>query len=121
MSPKPKKDLAREHIQTALEDYERGSENDAVNALFYAAEAAVVALADYHGINTQQRHNLKADAATELFLRKLIDQDFGPLLRELNQARKDIWYEGDEPDFEDGLEDVIAQVEELVSAAEEQA
>jgi hypothetical protein len=46
VSPKPKRELAREHLETAREDLGRQHEKDAVNALFYAAEAAVVAFAD---------------------------------------------------------------------------
>lgn len=66
MSPKEKKKLAREHLETARDDLGGGREKDAINALFYAAEAAeaaVVALADAHGIDTKKRHYLKADAA----------------------------------------------------------
>ncbi len=118
MSPKPKRELAREHLETAREDLGGGREKDAVNALFYAAEAAVVALADAHGIETSKKHYLKADAATELHRRGLLGDDFGPLLRQLNQARKDIWYEGDEPDFDQALEDVLADVETVVLEAE---
>ncbi len=61
MSPKAKKELAREHLETAREDISGGREKDAINALFYAAEAAVVALADTHGIDTPRRHYLKGE------------------------------------------------------------
>ena len=61
--------------------------------MFYAAEAAIVAIADRAGIETKQRHWLKAEAATELHERGVLDEDCGPLLRQLNQARKDVWYE----------------------------
>jgi hypothetical protein len=38
---------------------------------------------------------------------------------QLNQARKDIWYEGDDPDFGGrSLEDVFTDVEKLVEAGE---
>ena len=63
-----------------------------INAMFYAAEAAIVAIADRAGIETKQRHWLKAEAATELHERGVLDEDCGPLLRQLNQARKDVWY-----------------------------
>lgn len=120
MSPKTKKELAREHFETASDDINGGREKDAINALFYAAEAAVVALADAHGINTKKRHYLKADAATELHDRGLLEHDYGPLLRQLNQVRKDIWYEGDEPDLDQSLEDTLVDVETLVAEAEAQ-
>jgi hypothetical protein len=45
VSPKAKKDLAREHLETARDDLSGDREKDAINALFYAAEAAVVAAA----------------------------------------------------------------------------
>ncbi len=118
MSPKPKRELAREHLETAREDLAGGREKDAVNALFYAAEAAVVALAEAHGIETRRKHYLKADAAVELHRRGFLRHDFGSLLRQLNQARKDIWYEGDDPDFDRALEDILAEVERLVAEAE---
>ncbi len=92
--------------------------NDAVNALFYAGEAAVVALAAQHGIDTRKHHGLKADAAIELHNKGVLSEDYGSVLRMLNQARKDIWYEGEEPDLVGSLEDVLAEVEELVEVAE---
>ncbi len=49
MSPKAKRELAREHLETARDDISGGREKEAVNAFFYAAEAAVVAIADAHG------------------------------------------------------------------------
>ncbi len=118
MSPKAKHRLAREHLETARADLGGGREKDAVNALFYAAEAAVVALADVHGIETRKRHSLKAGAATELHTRGFLSDDFGPLLRQINQARKDIWYEGDEPSLDRTLEDILADIERLVVEAE---
>jgi len=49
----------------------------------------------------------------------VLEEDLAPLLRQLNQARKDIWYEGDDPDFGGrSLEDVLAEVEKLVEAGE---
>ncbi|MEA2369782.1 MAG: hypothetical protein QOH12_176 [Solirubrobacteraceae bacterium] len=91
VSPKTKRQLAREHCESARRDLEEGREKDAISALFYAAEAAVVAIADCHDIETRKHHGRKADAATELYERGLLSDDFGPLLRELNRARKDIW------------------------------
>jgi len=118
MSPKAKRELAREHLETAREDLDAGREKDAINALFYAAEAAAVALAEAHGIDTQKHHGLKADAVTELHEKHVIDVDYGPTLKRLNQARKDIWYEGDEPDLGEPLGNVLDEVERLVREAE---
>lgn len=121
MSPKAKHVLAREHLETARDDLDGGREKDAINALFYAAEAAVVSLTDKHGIATQRQHGLKADGATELHRRGVLRHDVGPLLKDLNQARKDIWYEGDDPELRQSLQDSFADVETLVTEAEAQA
>lgn len=51
--------------------------NDAVNALFYAGEAAVVALADLHEIDAKKHHGLKADAATELHNKGVVRSRWG--------------------------------------------
>lgn len=89
--------------------------------MFYAAEAAVVAVAERHGSDTKQQHWLKADTATELHERGILTEDYGTLVRQLNQARKDVWYEGDEPEFETSIEDVLVRVEALVDAAKSEA
>jgi uncharacterized protein (UPF0332 family) len=119
VSPKAKHELAREHLESARQDLDDDREKDAINALFYAAEAAIVALADRHDVETRRQHGRKADAASELHERGLLPQDFGPLLRDLNQARKDVWYEGDEPDLDESFEDILGHVELLVVAAED--
>jgi hypothetical protein len=118
VSPKAKRELAREHLETAREDVAGEREKEALNALFYAAEAAVVAIADEHGVDTKRSHRLKADAASELHARGVLDHDYGPLIRQLNQARKDVWYEGDEPELDQSFEDTLADVETLVDEAE---
>lgn len=119
MSPKDKRQLAHEHLEAAQHAVSDERLNDAVNALFYASEAAVVALANQHDIDTRQRHSLKANAAGKLYERGILEEDFRPLLLALNQARKDIWYEGEEPELGDGIEDMLAHVERLVDAAED--
>lgn len=118
VSPKNKPELAREHLEAARSASEDERMNDAVNALFYAGEAAIVALAEHHGIDTKKHHGLKADAASQLYTEGALAKDYGPLLRTLNQARKDIWYEGEEPELDDDLESIVAEVETLVEAAE---
>lgn len=120
MSPKAKRELAREHLETARDDVADSRAKEAINALFYAAEAAVVAIVDVHGVETKRSHRLKADAASELHASGVIDTDFGPMIRQLNQARKDAWYEGDEPELDQSLEETLASVETLVAAAEAQ-
>jgi len=118
VSPKDKRQLAREHLDAAQSAVEEERLNDAVNALFYAGEAAVVALADRNEIDTKKHHRLKADAASELHKKVVLTKDYGPVLRVLNQARKDIWYEGEEPELNGELDDLVAEVEGLVEAAE---
>lgn len=119
MSPKDKRELAREHLADAQAAIAADRVKDAVNALFYAAEAAVVALAERHQLETKRSHMLKADAANELYERGILIRDYGPLLRRLNQARKDIWYEGEEPGLEHHIGTVADEVQELVTLAEE--
>jgi hypothetical protein len=73
------------------------------------------------GRDGRQHHGLKADAAKQLHESGVLAQDHAPLLRTLNQARKDIWYEGDEPELGDDLESIAARIGELVEAAEAHA
>jgi len=118
MSPKDKRRLAREHLDDAETAASEDRLKDAVNALFYSAEAAVVALAERNSIDTRRQHQLKADAASEMHRTGALGRDYGPLLRTLNQARKDIWYEGDDPELGGDLDDLVNDVAELVAAAE---
>lgn len=118
MTPKRKHELAREHVDDARAALDDGRVKDAVNALFYASEAAIVSIAEHNGIDTKQHHGLKAGAATQLHRSGVLESDYGPLLRALNQARKDIWYDGEEPELDDELELIASRVEELVIAAE---
>lgn len=73
-------------------------------------------MADENGIATDKKHYLKADAAKELADRKVLDEDYSGLLRTLNEARKLVWYEGDDPQLKGSLEDVLIDVENLVEA-----
>ena len=43
--------------------------------------------------------------------------DLGPLLRDLNQGRKDYWYEGEDPDID--LETAYEEIDWLVNEAVE--
>jgi HEPN domain len=121
VSPKEKRQLAREHLEDGLAAVQDERLKDAVNALFYAAEAAVVAIAERHKIDTKRQHELKADAAVRLHEAGVLGENYGPLLRALNQARKDIWYEGEEPELNEDLENIAAEVEALVAAAQAQS
>jgi uncharacterized protein YutE (UPF0331/DUF86 family) len=119
MSPKSKVELARQHIGTARADLDDERTGEAINALFYAAEAALDFLADKHSINTQRKHYLKAKAAQTLHKKGVLANDYSSLLNDLNDARKAVWYAGDEPDM--NVEDAYADVEAFVEAAEVEA
>ena len=94
---------------------------EAVTWLFAALEAAVVAVADKHGIDTKKQHWKKAEVAKDLYDQGHFPADFSPTLDTLNRARKIAVYEGDEPDLGDeSLEDVAADVEAAVEAAEQE-
>lgn len=87
--------------------------------LHLAAEAAIVALAEREGIDTEKRHDKKAEAALELYRRGVVGDDLSESLRSLNQARKDATYEGEDPELgSDELESLAARIETVVEAAE---
>ncbi len=117
MSPKSKRELARQHLETARADLDGERYGDALNAMFHSAEAAVVWLADHHGIETRRLHWVKAEAAEQLHAGGVTGEDHGDLLRDLNQGRKDYWYDGEEPD-PDELRTHLSAVEALVLDAE---
>lgn len=56
MSPKPKHELAREHLDRALNAIDTGDVVVAITFLHLAAEAAIVTLAEREGIPTQKSH-----------------------------------------------------------------
>lgn len=117
MSPRSKSELAHDHLKAARDDLDGERTGDAINALFYAGEAAVVALAETHGIDTKKNHFLKASAASQLHQQGMLEHDLGPLLKDLNQARKDYWYEGEDPEID--LETTYEEIEWLVDEAVE--
>lgn len=122
MSPQSKSGLAREHFTRASAAFKAGDPVVGVTFLHLAAEAAIVALAELHGIATERQHWRKAEAATELHTRGILFTDLSPILELLNQARKDAGYEGEDPDFGDWTsEDLLGTVEEAVRTAEEES
>jgi hypothetical protein len=93
-----------------------------VTFLHLAAEAAIVALCELHGITTERQHWRKAKAASELHARGIVSVDLSPILALLNQARKDAGYEGEAPDFGDWTaEDLVDTVEGVVDVAGDEA
>jgi hypothetical protein len=122
MSPQSKASLAREHFTRASGAFAAGDPVAGVVFLHLAAEAAVVALSERHGIATERQHWRKGQAATELHTRGILSTDMGPILEMLNQARKDAGYEGEDPNFGDWTsEDLLSVVEGAVQTAEEAA
>lgn len=120
MSPKARHQLAREHLATARRELADESVVATIMFLHLSAEAAIVALAEHEGIDTKRRHDLKADAAHELFERGVVSDDLSETLRALNQARKDATYEGDDPEYElDDLEALLQRVDAVVVIAEQ--
>jgi HEPN domain-containing protein len=122
MSPRAKHELARKHLSTAQHELDGGAFVPAIMFLHLAAEAAVVALAESVGIDTRRRHDLKADAAGELFRRGVVTEDLSEVLRSLNQVRKDATYEGEDPDLSaEDLETLAQRIATIVVAAERRA
>jgi hypothetical protein len=122
VSPRAKHELAREHLHRGLAGVDAGDTAEAVTWLFLSLEAAIVSVADGHGVETEKQHWKKAEVAKELYKRGVLPRDYSDSLRLLNEARKVATYEGDEPDLEgQSLGDIAADVEIAVELAEREA
>lgn len=129
MSPQSKSDLARERLTRAGGGFEAEDPVVGVTFLHLVAEAAIVALAELHGITTERQHWCKAEATTELHTSGILSTDLSPILELLNQARKDAGYEGEDPDFgawtsetlPDLVEDAVQTAEGATGTTEEPA
>ena len=122
MSPRAKHELAREHLDRGLAGVSANDATEAVAWLFLSLEAAIVSVADKHGLDTKRHYWRKAEVAEELRGRGVLPHDFSDVLRLLNEARKVAIYEGDEPELEgQSLEDIAADVETAVELAEQEA
>lgn len=119
MSPRAKHELAREHLNRGLAGVAAGDPTEAVAWLFLSLEAAIVSVAEKHGLDTKKQHWKKAEVAAELHSSGVLPHDFSDALLLLNEARKVATYDGDEPDL-DGrpLEEIAADVEDAVGLAE---
>ncbi len=119
MSPKAKSQLAREHLDRALPAISAGDYTEAVTWLFASLEAAVVAVAETHGIDTKRLHWRKAEVSKQLYDEGHLPADFSETLGILNDSRKVAVYEGDEPDLGGhSLEDLAADIETAVECSE---
>jgi hypothetical protein len=86
---------------------------------FASLEAAIDALAEKHGITTGERHWRRRDAATQLHGKGVLPKDVSDLHQLLNEERKAMFYEGEDPDLgELTIEDVIRVVETAVRMAQ---
>jgi hypothetical protein len=122
VSPRAKHELAREHLDRGLAGVSANDATEAVAWLFLSLEAAIVSVADKHGMETKRQHWKKAEVAKDLYSQGVLPQDFSSILQLLNEARKVATYEGDEPELEgQSLEDIAADVETAVELAEQEA
>jgi hypothetical protein len=119
VSPKSKLELARQHLETARDDLDGDRTGEAINALFYSAEAAIDFFAGKHSIDTQRKHYLKAKAAGTLHAKGVLTADYSSLLEALNEARKAVWYGGEDPAMD--VEATYTEVEAFVEAAERES
>lgn len=119
MSSKPKVEVAREHLSKAQEEAAGDDLRDAVQWSFASLEAALDALAEKHGIEIEAKHWRRAEAATELHEKGVLPEDLSDLHALLNEERKGMFYEGEDPDLGDrSMEDVLTEIETAVEIAE---
>jgi len=122
MAPKSKVVLATEHLDRALPAVAADDHAEAVAWLFVSLEAAIVALADARGLDTKNAHWRKAEVATELHATGVLPIDYADTLKLLNEARKAVFYEGEDPDLGgQSLEDIASIVESAVEQAQQVA
>jgi hypothetical protein len=120
MSTKPKVEVAREHLDKALDEASGGDLRDAVQWGFASLEAAIDALAAGEGIPIEEKHWKRSEAAEELHKRGILPADLSGLHKELNVLRKAIFYDGDELESEGfSVEDALVEIETAVEIAEE--
>jgi hypothetical protein len=119
MTSKPKMEVAREHLAKAQEEAGGGDLRDAVQWSFASLEAAIDALAETRGIAIDEKHWKRTEAATQLHKEGLLPKDLAGLHRLLNEERKGMFYEGEDPDLGDySIKDVLVEIETAVEIAE---
>ena len=122
VSPKPKVQVAREHLTKAQDEATGGDPRDALQWGFASLEAAIDALAAARGIAIDEKHWKRTEAARSLHATGVLPKDLSDLHRSLNEARKAVFYDGEDPDLgEVSIEDVLSDVEDAVVAAEAEA
>lgn len=122
MSPRPKVQVAREHLRKALDEAAGGDARDALQWGFASLEAAIDALATTRGLSIDESHWKRTEAAGRLHAGRVLPKDLSDLHRSLNDARKAVFYDGDDIDLgEVSIEDVLSDIEDTVAAAEAEA
>ena len=122
MASKPKVEVAREHLSKAQDEAVAGDLRDAVQWSFACLEAAIDALADKHGIAIDEKHWRRNAAAAALKDKGVLPKDLSDLHRLLNEERKAMFYEGEDPELgELSIEDVLGEIETAVEVAEAEA
>jgi hypothetical protein len=85
-------------------------------------EAAIDALAAARGIAIDERHWKRTEAARRPHATGVLPKDLSDLHRSLNEARKAVFSDGEDPELGEGsIEDVLSDVEDAVVAAEAEA
>jgi hypothetical protein len=119
MAGKPKVQIAREHLSKAQAETVADDLRGAVAWSFASLEAVIDALAGVRGIDIDQKHWKRTDAARQLHQDGVLPRDLSDLHALLNEARKATIYEGEDPDLGDwSIEDVLAEIEHAVEIAE---
>jgi hypothetical protein len=116
VAPKSKAEIARSHLEKAREEASQKDLADAVQWSFASLEAVIDAIGEAHGITTEKNHWRRSEAATELYDKGVLPKDLAPLHRLLNDERKAVFYEGEDPDLgdrsiEEVLDDLLVAVE----------
>jgi hypothetical protein len=121
MTSKPKVEVAREHLSKAQEEALGGDLRDAVQWSFASLEAVIDALAETRGIAIDEKHWRRTEAATKLHEDDVLPADLSDLHRLLNEERKGMFYDGEDPELGDlAIEDVLSEIEAAVEIAEAQ-
>lgn len=77
-------------------------------------------MADAKGLDTKQAHWKKAEVAAELHAAGVLPINYADTLKLLDEARKAVFYEGEDPDLEgQSLADIASTVESAVEQAEQ--
>jgi hypothetical protein len=119
VSPRSKVEIARSHLGKAQEEAFVDESSDAINWSFAALEAAIDALSEVHSLPIEAQHWKRTKAARALHQDGVLPKDLAPLHEFLNDTRKAVFYDGEEPNLEEySLEDILVDVEIAVEIAE---